>query len=76
MPIPLSSCKDSFSRFKWYKPLKLPLVLHDIPPKIFKYIPLFNGEDDVTGENNMETFEHFTYFLDIKHEYVFMRLFT
>jgi hypothetical protein len=59
-----------------YKPLKLPLVLHDIPPKIFKYIPLFNGEDDVTVERHMASFEHFTDCLDIQYEDVFMRLFT
>jgi hypothetical protein len=43
-----------------YKPLKLPLFLHDLPPKIFKYIPLFNGEDDITTKRHMATFEHFT----------------
>jgi hypothetical protein len=39
-----------------YKPLKLPLVLHDLPPKFFKYLPIFNGEDDVTTEKHMAAF--------------------
>jgi hypothetical protein len=59
-----------------YKPLKFPSFLHDLPPKIFKYLPIFNGEDDVTTEKHMETFEHFTDCLDIQHEDVFMRMFT
>jgi hypothetical protein len=59
-----------------YKPLKIPLVLHDLPPKIFKYIPLFNGEDDITKERHMKTFEHFTYCLYVQYEDVFMILLT
>jgi hypothetical protein len=59
-----------------YKPLKFPLVLHDLPPKFFKNIPLFNGESDFIEEKHLTSFKHFTYFLDIQHEDVFMRLFT
>jgi hypothetical protein len=59
-----------------YKPLKLPSILHDLPPKIFKYLPKFNGEDDVSAEKHMVAFEHFTDCLDIQHEDVFMRMFT
>jgi hypothetical protein len=51
-----------------YKPLKFPYVLHDLPPKIFKYLPKFNGEDDNSAEKHMASFEHFTNCLDIQHE--------
>jgi hypothetical protein len=50
MPIPSVSnisCDQTAKIHPWalkkYKPLKLPLFIHDIPPKFFKYIPLFNG---------------------------------
>jgi hypothetical protein len=54
----------------------LPLVLHGLPPQIFNYIPLLNGEDDVTTERHMAAFEHFTDCLNIQYEDVFMRLFV
>ena len=31
-----------------YKPLKLPLILHEYPPNFLDYLPKFNGEDHVT----------------------------
>jgi hypothetical protein len=29
-----------------YKPLKIPQVLHEFPPKYYKYLPVFDGELD------------------------------
>jgi len=61
---------------KRYKPLEFPYILHYLPPKIFKYLPIFNGEDDVREEKHMESFKHFIDCLDIQHEDIFMRMFT
>jgi hypothetical protein len=58
-----------------YKPLKLPFVLHDYPPNFLDYLPRFNGEDHVTVEQHMVSFEWFTDLLQIIHEDVFMRTF-
>jgi hypothetical protein len=40
-----------------YKPMKLPCVLHDYPPNFLDYLPRFNGEDLVTVEKHMVSFE-------------------
>jgi hypothetical protein len=29
-----------------YKPLKLPHILHNFPPKHYKYLPVFDGKTD------------------------------
>jgi hypothetical protein len=50
---------------KRYKPLNFPFVLHDLPPKNFKYLPKFNGEDNISAKKHMATFEHFIDCLDI-----------
>jgi hypothetical protein len=55
-----------------YKPLKLPFVPHDYPPKFLDYLPRFNGEDHVTIKQHMVSFEWFTDILQIIHEDVFM----
>jgi hypothetical protein len=58
-----------------YKPLKLPLILHDYPPNFLDYLPRFNGKDHVTKEQHMDAFQCFTDNFEIIHEDVFMRTF-
>jgi hypothetical protein len=60
-----------------YGPLKLPHILHDFPPKHFKYLPVFDGEtNDITTEKHIQDFEHFIDFLEIDHDDVCMRAFS
>jgi hypothetical protein len=58
-----------------YKPLKPPFVLHDYPPNFLDYLLRFNGEDHVTIEKHMVSFERFTDLLQIIHEDFLMRTF-
>jgi hypothetical protein len=60
-----------------YKPLQLPHILHDFPPKHYKYLPLFDGEPgNPTTEKHIHAFEHFAYFFEIEHDDVCMRAFS
>ena len=58
-----------------YKPLKLPSILHDFPPKHYKYLPMFDGEN-LTAEGHIQAFEHFADFFEIEHDDVSMRDFS
>ena len=61
----------------WYKPLKLPPILHDFPMKHYKYLPKFDGEsEDFTAEKHLQAFEHFFDLFEIEHDDVCMRDFT
>jgi hypothetical protein len=55
--------------------LKFPFVLHGYPPNFLEYLPKFNGEDFVTTEKHMESFERFTDLFEIIYDDVFMRTF-
>jgi len=56
-------------------PLKLPLVLHDFPPKNYKY-PMFDGEiDTLIVEKHVQSFEHFLDLFEVEHVDVCIRYF-
>jgi hypothetical protein len=60
-----------------YRPLKLPHILHDFPPKHYKYLPVFDGEPDaITAEKHIQEFEHFIDLFEIDHDDVCMRAFS
>jgi hypothetical protein len=60
-----------------YRPLKLPHILHDFPPKYYEYLPVFDGEQGtVTGEKHIQGFEHFIDLFDIDHDDICMRDFS
>jgi hypothetical protein len=58
-----------------YRPLKLPPILHSFPPKHYKYLPMFDGEN-ITAEKHIQAFEHFANFFEIEHDEVYMRNFS
>jgi len=51
-------------------------MLYDFPEKYFKFLPRFNGEDNVSTKKHITVFEDFIDYLNIKHDDVFMRMFT
>jgi hypothetical protein len=60
-----------------YKPLKLPYILHNFPPKHYKYLPVFDGEPDIlTAEKHVQDFEHFAYLFEIDYDDVLVREFS
>jgi hypothetical protein len=59
-----------------FKTLTLPSYLHPYPLELFKYLPHFSGEDHVTTERHLGTFDNFVDQFEIAHEYVTMRLFS
>jgi len=58
-----------------YRPIKLPPILHSFPPKHYKYLPMFAG-DNLTAEKHIHAFEHFVDFFEIEHDDVSMRAFS
>jgi hypothetical protein len=60
-----------------YRPLKLPRILHNSPPKHYEYLPMFDGEPDcISVEKHIQGFENFIDFFEIEHEDVCMRTFS
>jgi hypothetical protein len=60
-----------------YKPLKLPHILHDLPPKHYKYLLVFDGEPDaITAEKHIQEFHHFIDLFEIDHDDVCMMVFS
>jgi hypothetical protein len=60
-----------------YRPLKLPHLLHDFPPKHYEYLPVFDGEHGaITAEKHVQGFEHFIDLFEIDHDDVCMRDFS
>ena len=60
-----------------YRPLHLPLILHDFPTKHYKYLPKFDGESkDLTAEKHLQAFEHFLDLFEVEHDDVCMRAFS
>jgi hypothetical protein len=60
-----------------YRHLKLPHILHDFPPKHYKYLPVFDGEPNaITVEKHIQDFEHFIDLFEIDHDDVCMRAFS
>jgi hypothetical protein len=57
-----------------YRPLKLPHILHDFPPKYYEYLPVFDGElGAITTEKHIQGFEPFIDLFEIDHDDVCMR---
>ena len=46
-------------RMKIFKPLRLPYLLHPYPLECYEYLPLFSGENQVSAEKHLESFEDF-----------------
>jgi hypothetical protein len=60
-----------------YRPLKLPHILHNFPPKHYEYLPMFDGEpDSISAEKHIQGFEHFIDLFEIEHDDVCMRAFS
>jgi hypothetical protein len=58
-------------------PLKLPLILHDSPPKHYKYLPMFDGElEKFSAQNNIQAFEYSIDIFEIEYDDVFLRTFS
>jgi len=58
-----------------YRTLKLPHILHDFPPKNYKYLPMFDGEPNVIKfEKHIQDFKHFIDFFEIDHDDVCIRV--
>ena len=61
----------------WYKPLHLPLILHDFPIKHYKYLPKFDGESkNLTADKHLQAFDHFIEIFKIEHDDVCIRDFS
>jgi hypothetical protein len=61
---------------KMFKPLRLPYLLHPYPLDCFEYLPRFSGENQISAERHLESFEDFIDRFEIVHEDVIMRLFS
>ena len=60
-----------------YRPLHLPLILHDFPTKHYKYLPNFDGESkNLTSEKRLQAFEHFLDLFEVEHNDVCMTDFS
>eukprot|EP01018_Ginkgo_biloba_P001504 Gb_17813 [translate_table: standard] len=46
-----------------------------MPPRYLKSLPRFNGDDEITAEKHLATFQNFTDNLEIEYDDVFMRMF-
>ena len=61
----------------WYKPIHLPLILHDFLAKHYTYLPKFDGEiENLMVENHLQDFEHFLDVFEVEHVDVSMRVFS
>jgi hypothetical protein len=63
-------------RMKMFKPLRFPFLLHPYPLDYLEYLPQFSGENQVSAERHLESFENFVDRFEIVHEDVIMRLFS
>jgi hypothetical protein len=61
---------------KMFKPLRLPYLLHPYPLDCYEYLPRFSGENQVSAERHLGSFEDFVDRFQIVHEDVIMRLFS
>jgi hypothetical protein len=60
-----------------YAPLVLPVVLHALPTiDYMKYLPRYNGEGEITVEENLVAFYSFADNFNIDYSDVWMRLFV
>ena len=56
-----------------FKPLRLSYLLHPYPLDYYEYLPRFSGENQVSAERHLESFEDFVDRFWIVHEDVIMR---
>lgn len=59
-----------------FKPLRLPYFLHPYPPDCYEYLPQFSGENQVSAERHLESFEDFVEQFEIVHEDVIIIFFS
>ena len=59
-----------------FKTLSLSSHLHPYPPNFFKHLPWFTGEDNITVEKHLGSFENFVDDFEIVYEDVVMMLFS
>ncbi len=59
-----------------FKPLRFPYFLHPSPLDFFEYLAMFSGEDHVTVERHLGSFENFIDEFEIVHDNVTIRLFS
>jgi hypothetical protein len=60
-----------------YAPLVFPVGLHALLATYYmKYLPIYNGEGDVTAEEHLVSFYIFGDNFNIEDPYVWMRLFV
>jgi len=63
-------------RMNMFKPLRFPYLLHPYPLDYDEYLPRFSGENQVSAERHLESFEDFVDRFRIVHEDVIMRFFS
>jgi hypothetical protein len=61
---------------KMFKPLRLPYLLYPYPLDFFEYLPWFSGENQVSAERHLESFEDFIDRFEIVHEDVIIIFFS
>jgi hypothetical protein len=60
-----------------YAPLILPQVMFAFPPNDYmRYLPRFNGDGEVTVEENLSSFYSFADNFNVEHADVWMKLFV
>ena len=59
-----------------FAPLRLPVVLHDLPQNYSQRISLFDGEGDITAKQHVAKFEYFIDLEEVDYLDVKMRLFA
>ena len=60
-----------------YKPLILPLILHDFPENYYKCLPRFDGEyGNITVDKNIQSCENFLDLFEVDGDDVSIRIFT
>jgi hypothetical protein len=63
-------------RLNMFKPLRLPYLLNPYPLECYGYPPQFSGENQVSAERHLESFEDFVELFEIVHEDVIMIFFS
>jgi hypothetical protein len=63
-------------RMKMFKPLRMPYPLHPYLLDCYEYLPQFFGENQVSDERHLESFEDFVGRVEIVHEDIIMRFFS
>jgi hypothetical protein len=61
---------------KMFKPLRLPCHLNPYPLDCLEYLPRFSGENQVSVERHLESFEKVFDRFEIVHDDVIMRIFS